>query len=298
MLIPKDLKEKICQMQPLIILGMHRSGTSLTVRLLKDMGIYLGTFLSRDAEAVHFQKINRRIYGSAGSKWGDVDSLIQAMQSKKFVQMNTEKALEILFPERRILNLNQDIQDYFGEKVWEAISNGNEIHWGWKDPRTTLTFPIWLQIFPNARFLHILRNGVDVAISIHRRSIKQHGKIYKRIFPIDYCEKTLDFDYCFELWEKYIAFVCQNKEIIPPENYLEIRYEDLLANPNQNLQRIAQFTEFTVDENTLNLVCEQIDKGRLVNTDYAKPYKEKIRTFVESQWMLRLGYSYQVVMEN
>ena len=57
-----NLEDQLRQSQPLIILGMHRSGTSLAVRLLTAVGIHMGSHLSRDAEAIFFQKLNRRIF--------------------------------------------------------------------------------------------------------------------------------------------------------------------------------------------------------------------------------------------
>jgi hypothetical protein len=290
----KDLEYKIRQIHPLIILGMHRSGTSLTVRLLKDLGIHMGSYLSRDAEAVHFQKINRRILRSVKSSWGEIDSLILAMDSEMFIQTQTEKALKNLFPALPRKLLNPGISDYFSSTQWEALAQDQAIWWGWKDPRTTITFPIWLRVFPKARFLYILRNGIDVAISIHRRSMKQHRKVWKRMLPLDYCPKTLDFGYCFNLWEKYVSYVNNYKELIPPDQFLEIRYEELLANPYHNLLKIADFIKYPLQETLLEAACTQIDQGRLVNTKFARPYKDKISSLVKSPWMVKLNYTYQI----
>src|SRR5690606_33596327 len=32
--------------------------------------------------------------------------------------------------------------------------------WAWKDPRTSLTLPIWREVFPRAQVVHIIRNGI------------------------------------------------------------------------------------------------------------------------------------------
>lgn len=294
MAISRDLQERIRQMQPLIILGMHRSGTSLTVRLLKDLGVHMGSYLSRDAEAVHFQKINRTFYRAAGSNWGEVEPLLRAMDSEKFVGAQTRKAISVLFPGPAVRIFNSGISDFFGDSAWEQLSRGDAMWWGWKDPRTTLTFPIWLNIFPQGRYLNILRNGIDVAISIHRRSLKQSRKWWKRAFPIDYVPKTLDFDYCFKLWETHLSFLEEKRVLIPPGQYMEIRYEDLLANPKPVLQSIADFMHYPLPEKDLDEVCSQINEGRLVNTAYARPYLENIRKLVDSPWMTKYNYSYQI----
>lgn len=294
--LPKavHLEEKFHQMQPLIIIGMHRSGTSLTVRLLKDLGIHMGRQLSRDAEAVYFQKINRRIYRAAGSRWGNIDTLLSSMEDAQFCHTQIRDVLKTLFHNHNQLRYYRDISDNFEEDIWQSLLDGEPIHWGWKDPRTSLTFPIWLSIFPQARFLNVVRNGIDVAISIHRRTFKQKRKLWKQIFAVDYCPETLDFGYCFKLWEKHLAFVLAKQHLIPTGNFLEIRYEDLLARPHHNLHAIAQFFGYPVQEERLDAACQQVNKTRLVNTAFARPYREKIAELIKSPWLAHYNYSYQV----
>jgi hypothetical protein len=226
MLKPKSLENEIRYMQPLIVLGMHRSGTSLTVRLLRDIGIHMGDQLSRDAESVYFQVINRRIYFAAGSKWSNVKTLKKAMLQEQFIEGHTRKAINTLFSNQPLYPYG-DISKFFGAQLWNSICEGKKVYWGWKDPRTSMTFPIWQRVFPQARFLHIVRNGIDVAISMHRRAQKQRRSFLKRFLQIDYSPLTLDFNYCFQLWVDHMAFIMANKPVIPPGSYLEMRYEDL-----------------------------------------------------------------------
>lgn len=291
-----NLEKEIRQMQPLIVLGMHRSGTSLTVRLLRDLGIHMGDKLSRDAEAIYFQVINRRIYFTTGSSWSNIKSLRNAMLSEQFVQGQTEKSLNILFP-KQPFHLSADISKYFGPELWKSLINGKRIFWGWKDPRTSLTFPIWLRIFPRARFLHIIRNGIDVAISMHRRAQKQRQNLLKRIVQIDYSPRTLDFMYCYQLWEDHMSFILENKDLIPQSNYMEMRYEDLLAKPEENLLLIANFMEYPMREDLLLAACGQINRKRLDNANNAKLYQDLIPSVADRPMMKHLGYSYTITKE-
>jgi hypothetical protein len=278
------------QDHPLIVLGMHRSGTSLMVRLLDDLGVHMGRRLSRDAEAIFFQKINRRIFQTVGAKWGFVDPLIKAMHNKEFIEQRTAETLRYLFPERNYFNFNPGISDFFGKQHWETLCQGKPGKWGWKDPRTTITFPIWMQIFPQARVLHILRNGVDVAISTHRRTKRQKRRVWKQIVPLDYCPITLDFYYCFRLWETYVSFVYENKNLVPPDQYLEIHYEDLLAEPEAVMRRVLTFSGYWVEEELIATACRQVNRGRLDNSNYAEDYRELIPPLKSSALMRRLGY--------
>ena len=293
---PSPVEEQIRASQPLVIIGMHRSGTSLAVRLLSDLGLHMGDYLSRDAESVFFQKLNRRIFNSVRAKWGFVDPLIEVMDSDDFIESQSNDMHKALFEDRRLLSREMKISEYFGSGLWDDVKDGNQVHWGWKDPRTTLTFPIWLRVFPQAKILHMLRNGIDVAISTHRRTMKQHRNLIKRTIRLDYNPITLDFEYCFQLWESYVSFVCDHKDIIPDENYLEVRYEDLLSEPETQLRLISDFISFPVRDQDMKTVITQIDSSRLQNSNFASNYHLQIPPLTSNSLMQQLGYSY--ILEN
>jgi hypothetical protein len=289
----ETMESRLRQTQPLIVLGMHRSGTSLTVRLLSDLGIHMGSWLSRDAESVHFQRLNRRTFAAAGSDWARVDPLLWQMESAAFVERQTARVQHALFRARLPFH-KPVIADFFGPDLWGKIKQGECPAWGWKDPRTTLTFPVWLPIFFQARWLHILRNGVDVAISIHRRSQKQQRKLRNRLFPIDYSPETRDFTYCFHLWEQYLSFLLVHKRQIPADQYLEVRYEDLLANPEICLRQIVDFAGHAVSDETLAAACKRINAGRLDNRQHAAEYRAEIPKLVSSPLMRQSCYTYDL----
>jgi len=280
--------------EPLILLGMHRSGTSLTVRLLADAGIHMGSWLSRDAEAVHFQIVNRAIYDATGSNWGRVDALVAQMRSPSFVEHHTELARDRLFRHALRPLIRPRMERFLGDELWRKVEAGEPFAWGWKDPRTTLTFPIWLRIFPNARWVYIMRNGIDVAISLHRRAERQQQAWSHRLFGPDFVAAALDFDYCFRLWEQHMAFMHEHQGLIRPDRYLQMRYEDLLADPEPNLRRLLAFAGQEVSDDTVRAACRRINRSRLDNKRHAAAYREQIPRLVVSPLMQQLGYSYQV----
>jgi hypothetical protein len=257
----------------------------------------MGSWLSRDAEAVHFQRLNRRVFRSAGVKWGEVDPFVQAMKSQEFVERQVRAVEQALWSRWRFYDRNPAIVSFFGHRLWQQVRRDDSIAWGWKDPRTTVTFPIWMRVFPNARWLHVLRNGIDVAISIHRRSLRQRRRLRNRVFPLDYSPRTLDFTYSFHLWETHVSFVLEHKHLITPGQYLEMRYEDLLAEPQRELKRLADYVQHPVEDEALLAACRQIDRRRLDNSAFAVNYREVIPDLATSPLMRQLGYDYRLTTE-
>src|SRR5699024_9625556 len=55
-------QSKLEDFKPIIVVGMHRSGTSLLSRVLSDIGVFMGNDLSINHESSFFQKINIKIF--------------------------------------------------------------------------------------------------------------------------------------------------------------------------------------------------------------------------------------------
>lgn len=281
-------------LRPLMLLGMHRSGTSLTTRILRDLGIYMGRFWMINDEAINFQMLNRRIFAVAGGRWSEVEPVIEALDSPDFMEQQAAMLRQVLYKSWRLRYSELGTLGSLEHHLWRYIVQRECSPWGWKDPRTTITFPVWLRIFPQARVVHILRNGIDVAISTNRRTRRYQQEGIPWWGRSDYSPDTLAFERCFELWERYVGFALEHLNIIPPEQYLEIRYEALLVDPTIHIRRIMDFLEYPVSEAALVAACAQVNAGRLNNAAHAAAFREQIPTLASSALMARLGYTYDL----
>ncbi len=55
---------------PIIISGMHRSGTSLLSRIIEKTGVFLGKYKQRNNESLYFLQLNRYIMSLNDGKYG------------------------------------------------------------------------------------------------------------------------------------------------------------------------------------------------------------------------------------
>ncbi len=143
----------------ILILGMHRSGTSAVTRLLNLMGVDLGENLlaPQDDNVTGFWEqsdivaVNDKLLVSIGSDWSDVRDLREQWWN-----------LEALKPYRREIKgiLNKEFSD---GKLW-----------GVKDPRICRLLPFYLPIMRemnrNPACIMVLRNPLEVAGSLHVRN--------------------------------------------------------------------------------------------------------------------------------
>jgi len=271
----KSLKD--CE--PVIIIGMHRSGTSMVSRLLKAMGVHMGNDLSINAESLFFQYINRDILKDANADWFNIKPIIECTNSTEFVKQQVNKIENTIFEYHGRFA-------YFSRFQFLKLALGIKPKiWGWKDPRNSLTLPIWLKLFPSAKVIHVIRNGIDSAISLHKRSLKVKNS------SKDYCDSSRIFRLCFELWEMYLNECFNNKKLVPDNQYIEVRYEDILSDPDYEFSCLFDFLNISINRKKLLEVTSTINKGRLNNEEFRLVYKEEISKLPDSKMMNKLSYN-------
>ncbi len=112
---------------------------------------------------------------------------------------------------------------------------------GEKDPEHALHFKELAPLFPEARFIHILRDGRGVFISAWHHNVRSN---YEHL-------KTHDFDAFLDITAReWSDRVRRARESATPlgDRHLEVRYEDLVAEPLAGLTRVLAFLGATADE--------------------------------------------------
>ncbi|WP_341936703.1 sulfotransferase family protein [Marinimicrobium sp. C2-29] len=102
-----------------------------------------------------------------------------------------------------------------------AKKKGKPIY-GDKTPGYTPDIHVLNRIFPNAKYIHIIRDGRDVALSLLDRSWGPSN------FPI-----------AMQFWKEMATLCKVQLAMLPPDRYLELRFEDLVREPEENLRKIC-----------------------------------------------------------
>lgn len=200
---------------PVIVIGMHRTGTSLLSRILHEVGIFMGNDQSKHNESLFFYRINESMLHERGASW-----------IKPVIISNAK-------PE---YNASLFYRNYLGIKTnTTRLAALRDYEWGWKDPRNSFTLPFWMSIYPNAKVIHIHRNGVSVALSLMRRNYV----CFARPNKMGYEPELKDFRFCLDLWEQYTRQSIRNEEIAP--RYSQIRYEDLVTIDSATVDGLGNF---------------------------------------------------------
>ena len=122
--------------------------------------------------------------------------------------------------------------------------------WGWKLCETGHALPVISRLFPNARCIHLLRDGRDVAFSpFVAPKARFWRKIYFNDDQIDSWRGLRMTQRAYRAhghvfnaarWVNSVT-LGRTHGVMLGERYLEMRYEQLVADPQAELARLAQF---------------------------------------------------------
>lgn len=222
---------------PIFVLGCPRSGTTFLASLLEP------TDYGKPFETHFITKYYKEL-----RKYGDLND-----------KKNAARILKDILNERPVMqrNLAIDVDQYIdkiGTLQYNTISdsicrniakNKGFRAWGDKTPHYLLDIDIIYKLFPDSKFIYIVRDGRDVALSLLKRPWGPNNTLY-----------------CAELWKRYNAETPTLKQIKQDGNLFELRYEDLIDDAERLSVNMYSFLNQPYNE---SVVIELIKKVKKYN---------------------------------
>ena len=285
---------------PVIILGMHRSGTSMITKMLSQLGLFIGHDLEDNSESMFFHNLNDWLLHQSGAAWDNPEPIQWFFQNDKLVRLAEEYIQDRIrgFPIVKYTGWRRFIMN-------QSPLSGMDQPWGWKDPRTTFTLPFWLNLFPDSRVVYIYRNGISVAASLRARERKllemaeaEHANrkalglynIVRKKGGFVWSNRCLSLEGGFSLWEEYISIAMKMIDEVAPYS-MSLKYENILEHPAKNLFELANFCGLSPSEGEARKVASVV-KPKRAN---AFVYDEELKAFylnVKSRPLMeKLGYA-------
>ena len=112
---------------------------------------------------------------------------------------------------------------------------------GEKTPDYARNLPMLSELFPQARFVHIVRDGRDVALSTLQWANENKGPGRLALWneePVATCALW---------WKRNVSCGCTDGAQMGSSRYFELRYEDLVDSPEPILRRLATFLGLDFD---------------------------------------------------
>ena len=208
---------------PVFVMGCHRSGTNLLYDTLLSAG---GFAIYRGYLPVHKMLIPR--FGSLRRGANRKKLLEFWLQSESF----RRSALSKDYVEENVLNHCESGGDFIRITMDEIARQQGVSRWAVYDPDAVLYVKEIKTEIPNALFIHIVRDGRDVALSLH----KMGG-----FRPFPWNRRQLGLAATAVYWSWMVKHGKAAGQKIPAD-YLEIRYEDLVSDPKSVLTKLKDFS--------------------------------------------------------
>jgi hypothetical protein len=177
---------------PIFVIGSARSGTTM-LRLMLDSHARISS-----GEETHFLQ---QLEPVVGKQW---------------------RLLEPYgFPRTYWLDR---LRHLYGDFQAEYAGRRGKVRWADKDPANTLLLPFVDELFPDAQYIHLLRDGHDVVASHRDRWGYRSGARAAR-----------------GVWRKYVEAARTFGGTVGTARFLEVRYEALVADPEAELRPLFAF---------------------------------------------------------
>lgn len=225
-----------------VVLGMHRAGTSVTTNLLNAFGLPLSDDLMAPTEqnvkgyfeSTEISRIHDEIFEAMGMQW-TTSNLVRPFA------MNWWRGARI-----------QTLKRELAEIVQREIGKHNGL-WGFKDPRTVRLLPLWLELIEelglDPRFLLVTRNPGDVAKSLFSRD--QIDPLYAEIMWLEH-----NADAVLSLRGKIDAIVEYSRWISDPVEQAQYMLERLHLDWKGTPEEIKRITDEVISPDLRHHVSE------------------------------------------
>lgn len=214
--------------RPVFVMGCHRSGTNLlydTLLSAGDFAVYRGY--------LPIYKILIPRFGSLENPRNREKIVGTWMKSKGFARAGVEAGQL----SAKLLAECRNGGDFMRIVMDEIAQSQGVQRWAVYDPDSVLHVPRIKRDIPDALFVHIIRDGRDVALSLMKM-----GEF--RPFPWSrqsrgLLETALYWDWMVHKGRQY------GRQI--PSDYIEIHYEELVTQPRPALARLGDFLDHDLD---------------------------------------------------
>ena len=237
-----DLMSGWSNLQPVFVLGSPRSGTTLLAGVLNR---FAGVHIARETQFVP------DLYTPDADKlegWSDrrLQRLLDEVNA--YLRLNRWASRAELAGLRRSLE-SQRFRNYAGlvAYVWQLDQTGDgnpsdidsrPVRFiGDNSPRYVMAIPLLQHLFPDAGYIHIVRDGRDVVSSVLGKRFGGNSLLVAA-----------------RAWQEHVGCWQLAKQTIDAHRRMEVRYEDLVHRQSATIDRLAEFLQ-------IESICSRDDEA-------------------------------------
>ena len=260
---------------PIIVFNKSHSGSRLLARLLDEAGVFIGAHRNESEDALPLVELVEAI---VTRHFPDFSGLLcHPKEPSEIARLVAE-------------TLSAHLEGYAGGP------------WGWKLCETTYILPVLAYLFPAGRFVHLIRDGRDVAFCNHVAPKQAYWqKVYINTDRLPFWNglffgrhsrstyRLVPHLYNIQHWCNSVTLGRRFGSMLG-ENYCEVRYESLCSNFVAEARRVLQFAGITAANEVLTSLSMGVNAARVGRFRKESPLKVWQVTRRAAPLLSELGY--------
>ncbi|MFG2077300.1 Sulfotransferase family protein [Nonomuraea maritima] len=207
--------------RPVFVIGCPRSGTTMLQLMLHSHPRLAVPPETRFLVPVYYR---RRTWGDMrqAQRRRALAQWIATDRSTKFRELKLDKDEFI----EQVVDGPGSLGSVFGTAFRMYADRFDKARWGDKRPSYVKQVDMLLRLFPDAQFIHLIRDGRDCVASLKEMPWY-----------------TLDSFHAVSTWAEAIDAGGKLRRTLPEDTYYELRYEDLTDDPETELKKLCHFLD-------------------------------------------------------
>ncbi len=211
--------------RPIIVVGCARSGTTLVQVMIQSH-----PRLAMPPENRFLMPVYRRRL-----EFGDLREPANREAVAQFITGRKTKFGDLGIDPDAVRQRFNEVEPTIGSLIGSVLAlyaeRYGKARWGDKRPNYVQHLEVLLRLFPDAQILHVIRDGRDCVASLKHMPWWTFGypaSVYK--------------------WVQALKTAEWARATLRPDQYFEVRYEDLVARPRAELERLCAYLGEDLDE--------------------------------------------------
>lgn len=247
---------------PVIVGGVGGSGTRVIAEILSLYGFFIGNDLNKASDNLSYTLLFkrpawfRRNYPMSRRFITGLRIMEKAMLTGDDLTYRERSFLEKATKQMSKYGHNQEgngsgdwpLKRLPAIKYGLPLKAGQHIGWGWKEPNTHLALAAFEKYFPNLKYIHTVRHGLDMAFSGNQQQLYNWASLFGIKIPENQADVPLA---SFRFWVEANRKAIERGKRLGPDKFLLLNFDNLCNDPRQGVKQIADFLGVPVSEETL-----------------------------------------------
>jgi len=227
---------------PVAIGGVGGSGTRLIAAMLSRLGFYMGNDFNPANDNLTFTLLFKQkdlwpLNDNQEQIRRSLRIFLNAMYFQQPLDDTDTRHIQALAGNARLNAPEEWLHERAARLISSAGAGDRPSYWGWKEPNTHIFLPSFLESIPDLKYIHVMRNGLDMAHNVNKAQLHFWGEALKG-GPIVDDGPEESFNYWCAAHSRVLTI---GKDM--GENFLMLNFDDFCRDPTSGINTLLDFLD-------------------------------------------------------